>query len=56
MSFPRKLQEMVHRLEIISQRVVHFIAGAVTRIFGPIDDDYPATETQPFEGEPAPKK
>ncbi|XGV98248.1 MAG: hypothetical protein ACAF41_04795 [Leptolyngbya sp. BL-A-14] len=56
MSLSRKLQEMVHTLEIIPQQVIRFISGAVTRIFGPTDDDYPATGAQPFEGEPADKK
>jgi hypothetical protein len=56
MSLPTKLQEMVHAIERVPQQVVHFISGAVTRIFGPTDDNYPATGTQPFEGEPADKK
>lgn len=38
------------------QKVVNFISGAVSRIFGPRDDNYPETGVQPFEGEPPEKK
>jgi hypothetical protein len=33
------------------QQVGRYISGAVARIFGPNDDDYPKTGVQPFEGE-----
>lgn len=45
-----------HALTSLPQRVIRYLSGPVTRIFGPTDDDYPATGTQPFEGEPADKK
>lgn len=32
--------------------VTRYISEAVTRIFGPSDDAYPATGVQPFTGEP----
>lgn len=32
--------------------IVQFISEAVTRIFGPSDDAYPAIGVQPFAGEP----
>jgi hypothetical protein len=38
------------------QKIVNFISGAVARIFGPRDDDYPEIGVQPFEGEPPEKK
>ncbi|MBD1846947.1 hypothetical protein H6F89_26775 [Cyanobacteria bacterium FACHB-63] len=36
----------------LPQSVIRYISGAVTRIFGLNDDDYPATGVQPFEGDP----
>jgi len=35
------------------REATEYIAGAMTRIFGPTDDQYPATGVQPFSGEPA---
>jgi len=32
--------------------VIQYISEAVTRIFGPSDDAYPAIGVQPFAGEP----
>jgi len=32
--------------------VTQYIIEAMTRIFGPNDDAYPAVGTQPFSGEP----
>jgi hypothetical protein len=32
--------------------MTRYISEAVTRIFGPSDDAYPATGVQPFTGEP----
>ena len=32
--------------------LIQYISGAVARIFGPTDDEYPATGVQPFEGDP----
>jgi len=37
-------------------QVNNYISGAVSRIFGPKDDDYPATGVQPFEGDIADHK
>lgn len=36
--------------------VVTYISEAVGRIFSLVDDEYPNTGVQPFEGEPADKK
>lgn len=36
--------------------LIHFISGAVARIFGPTDDQYPATGVQPFEGDVRPSR
>ena len=35
----------------IFDELIHFILGAVSRIFSPTDDHYPATGAQPFEGD-----
>ncbi len=32
--------------------VIQYFSGAISRIFGPSDDEYPNTGVQPFEGEP----
>ena len=32
--------------------LTQMISGAVARIFGPTDDEYPNIGVQPFEGEP----
>lgn len=32
--------------------ITSYISGAVARIFGPTDDQYPAIGIQPFTGEP----
>jgi hypothetical protein len=36
--------------------VILYISGAMSRIFGPTDDSYPATGVQPYEGEHKPHK
>ena len=33
------------------QNMITYISGAVSRIFGPRDDNYPNTGVQPFDGE-----
>lgn len=33
------------------QEAINYLFGAVSRIFGVRDDDYPATGVQPFEGD-----
>jgi hypothetical protein len=38
------------------QQVIRYIAGAVSRIFAPNDDQYPNTGVQPFEGEPTDRR
>lgn len=40
------------KISNIFDEVVHFLSGAVARIFGPTDDEYPATGVQPFDGDP----
>jgi hypothetical protein len=56
MSINRRLRESILTIAMIPQRVIRYIANAVTRIFGLSDDNYPATGVQPFEGEPADQK
>lgn len=43
-------------VKAIPNKVGQFVAGAISRIFGLNDDNYPATGVQPFEGEPAKEK
>ena len=31
--------------------VLRFVSGAVARIFGPTDDNYPESGTQPYSGD-----
>lgn len=52
MSTSRTIRHQLRRLSIGLQRLVRSIARPVTRIFGPTDDQYPATGVQPFSGEP----
>lgn len=47
---------ILHTLTTLPQRIIRYLSGPITRIFGPTDDDYPATGTQPFDGEPPHKK
>ncbi len=32
--------------------VIQYFSEAISRIFGPSDDEYPNTGVQPFDGEP----
>lgn len=32
--------------------LIHYFSVAIGRIFGPTDDQYPATGVQPFDGDP----
>ena len=34
---------------------IEAILNGIARIFSPLDDEYPAIGTQPFEGEPNPE-
>lgn len=34
------------------ESITQYFSGALARIFGPTDDEYPVTGVQPFEGEP----
>jgi hypothetical protein len=43
----------VHR---VFDDVVQFVSGAMSRIFGVTDDEYPKTGVQPFDGELPNKK
>jgi hypothetical protein len=40
----------------LPQKVIQFMSGAMARLFGLNEDDYPGTGVQPFEGDPADKK
>ncbi len=46
-----RLQTAMDGMTGLVQQIGRYISGAVARIFGPNDDDYPKTGVQPFEGE-----
>lgn len=50
------LQKFVSTIKDLPQQVIRYISGAVIRIFGPTDDNYPATGVQPYEGDPTDEK
>lgn len=56
MSTNKRSQTIIRTIQTIPQRVISYISGAVTRIFSPSDDNYPATGVQPYEGDRAEKK
>ncbi|MDB9306131.1 MULTISPECIES: hypothetical protein [Cyanophyceae] len=56
MSKSGKTRERLQSMRNIPQQVMNYISEAVSRIFSPRDDDYPATGVQPFEGDPADKR
>ncbi len=39
------------RISQVFSDIIQYVSEAVSRIFGPNDDHYPATGTQPFEGD-----
>ncbi|NJN86289.1 MAG: hypothetical protein HC881_08205 [Leptolyngbyaceae cyanobacterium SL_7_1] len=43
---------LLDAIKTIPQQIIGYISSAAIRIFSPNDDNYPATGTQPFEGEP----
>ncbi|MBD2435851.1 hypothetical protein [Nostoc sp. FACHB-110] len=47
MSITKIFQATIDR----SAQVLNYVSDAVSRIFGPKDDNYPATGVQPFEGD-----
>jgi len=53
MSTSTNFQASVQRVKEFPGESIRFIAGAVARIFGLNDDNYPKTGVQPFEGDPA---
>lgn len=55
MSISNTIQQSFKAIADVISQVINYIFGAVKRIFGPRDDNYPSTGTQPFEGE-VPKK
>lgn len=57
MSTDKPSQKIILAIATIPQRIIRYISGAVARIFGPTDDEYPKTGVQPFEGDiPDPRK
>ncbi|HIK03110.1 MAG TPA: hypothetical protein IGS40_00095 [Trichormus sp. M33_DOE_039] len=44
-------KSLLQNVKNLGQQVVNYLSGAVSRIFGVRDDDYPATGVQPFEGD-----
>ena len=51
MSKDKSSQTMIQAIATLPKRIIRYISGAVVRIFGPTDDEYPKTGVQPFEGE-----
>ena len=51
MSTDKSSQTVIQKIATSPLRIVRYIAGAVARIFGPTDDEYPETGVQPFEGD-----
>lgn len=56
MSILRKIQQASQYILTIPEQIVNYILEAARRIFGPNDDQYPATGVQPFEGRTPSKK
>lgn len=57
MSTKTRMKRQFLKLFVITpRRTVKYILSAVTRIFKPNDDKYPATGMQPFEGDPPKQK
>lgn len=56
MFIKRRLWKIISTIEIMFKQVIRYIAGAVTKIFSPTDNNYPATGVQPYEGDLADKK
>jgi hypothetical protein len=52
MSITKIMQSIINGIA----QVITYISGAVSRIFGPRDDNYPETGVQPFEGDIADHK
>ena len=50
MSILRKTRQTIRYILTIPGQIVYYILEAARRIFGPNDDQYPATGVQPFEG------
>lgn len=56
MSISNNIKQTIQFIKEVTSQVVNYVLSAVSRIFGPRDDNYPATGTQPFEGDPPEKK
>lgn len=44
-------KSLIQKIQNLGQQVINYLSGAVSRIFGVRDDDYPTTGVQPFEGD-----
>ena len=56
MSILNKIGSAIQSLLTGIKDLIKFVSGAIARIFGPTDDEYPPTGVQPFEGELPEKK
>lgn len=56
MSTLRKFQQTIRNVLTIPEQIISYILEAARRIFGPNDDQYPATGVQPFAGKTPDKK
>jgi hypothetical protein len=50
-TFMSTSKNLVQNVQNLGQQVINYLSGAVSRIFGVRDDDYPTTGVQPFEGD-----
>jgi len=51
-----KIRAFLQKVFQIPVQFIRYLWEAVSRLFSPSDDRYPATGVQPFEGEPAEDK
>ncbi|MBC1235645.1 hypothetical protein [Nostoc sp. 2RC] len=56
MTFSTKIREFSNSIQEFFGKIINYILTAVSRIFAPKDDDYPASGVQPFEGDIADEK
>jgi hypothetical protein len=56
MTISTKIRQFINSIQEFLGKIINYILTAVSRIFAPKDDDYPASGVQPFEGDIADDK
>ncbi|MBD2614065.1 hypothetical protein H6G94_22790 [Nostoc punctiforme FACHB-252] len=56
MTIYTKIRQFINSIQEFFGKIINYILTAVSRIFAPKDDDYPASGVQPFEGDIADDK